>query len=65
MCLFSQQKSNVFSAFKIWKVMVENETYLKVKNLQPDNGGKYVNDDFQRYYDENGIKMKRTVSGNS
>ena len=45
--------------------MVENETYLKVKNLQPDNGGKYVNDDFQRYYDENGIKMKRTVSGNS
>ena len=44
--------------------MVEKEVDLKVKTLQSDNRGKYVNADFQRYCDENGIKMKRIVLGN-
>ena len=44
--------------------MVENETNLKVKTLQLDNGGEYVNAKFQRHCDENGIKMRRTVLGN-
>ena len=61
---FLKHKSDVFGTFKTWKAMVENETDLKVKTLQSDNGGEYVNAEFQRYYDENGIKMRRIVSGN-
>ena len=41
--------------------MVENETKLRIKTLQYDNGGEYIDDDFKRYYDENGIKMKKKV----
>ena len=50
--------------FKTWKVMVENETDLKIQTLQLDNTGKYVNAEFQRYCDENSIKMRRTVPRN-
>ena len=61
---FLKHKSDVFGAFKTWKAMVENETDFKVKTLQLDNGGEYVNSDFQRYCDENGIKMRRKVLKN-
>ena len=40
---FLKHKSDIFGAFKTWKVMVENETDLKVKTLQSDNGGEHVN----------------------
>ena len=36
---------------------------MKIKTLQSDNEGEYVNVEFQRYCDEKGIKM-RTVLGN-
>ena len=45
----------MFGAFKSWKAMVENETDLNVKTLYSDNGGDYVDADFKRYCDENGI----------
>ena len=41
--------------------MVKNEIDLKIKTLQSDNGGRYIDDDFKRYCDENSIKMKKTV----
>ena len=41
--------------------MVENETDLKIKTLQYDNGGEYTDNDFKWYCDENRIKMKKTV----
>jgi len=31
----------VFNTFKNWKVVVENETWLKIKCLKSDNGGQY------------------------
>ena len=61
---FFKHKYNVFGSFKTWKAMVENETDLKIKTLQSDNEGEYVNVKFQRYYDESGIKMRRIVPGN-
>ena len=61
---FLKIKSDVFGAFKTWKAMVKNDTDLKIKTLQSDYGGKYINAEFQRYCDENGIKMRRTVLGN-
>ena len=62
---FLKHKSDIVGAFKTWKAMVENETVLKVKTLQLDNGGAYVNADFQRYCDENNIKIRRKMLGNS
>ena len=44
--------------------MVENEIDLKVKTLQSDNRGEYVNAEFQIYCDKNGIKMRSTMSEN-
>ena len=47
MSLFLKNKSNVFDAFKSWKAMVENEIDLKVKTLQFDNGGEYLDANFK------------------
>ena len=52
-----KHKSDVLGAFKTWKAMVKNETDLKVKTLQSDNGGEYVNAEFQRYCDEYCCRM--------
>jgi 5'-3' exoribonuclease 2 len=35
---FLKDKSKVFSAFKEWKTMIENQTEKKVKKLHTDNG---------------------------
>ena len=43
--------------------MVENETDLKIKTRRSDNRGEYINDDFERYCDDNRIKMMKTVYG--
>ena len=46
---FLKNKSNVFDAFKRWKVVVENETNLNVNTMQSDNGRKYLDVDFKQY----------------
>lgn len=60
---FLKNKSDVFDAFKRWRALVENETDLKIKCLQSDNGGEYLGDDFKRYCAEAGIKMRKTIPG--
>lgn len=48
-------------------MIIDDKTYLKVKYLQSDNGGEYVDDDFKKYCADNailcrnGIKMKKTI----
>ena len=44
---FLKNKSDVFDVFKRWKAMVENETDLKVKTMQSNNGGEYLDADFK------------------
>lgn len=58
---FMKNKSDVFSVFKKWKALVENETNLKVKCLRSDNGGEYIDADFREYCAVNGIKMVKTI----
>jgi len=41
--------------------MVELETGKKIKRLRSDNGGEYVNHDFENFLVESGIKFDRTV----
>ncbi|KAL2486271.1 Integrase catalytic domain-containing protein [Abeliophyllum distichum] len=58
---FLKKKFDVFDTFKRWRVMVENESDLKVKCLHSDNRGEYIDANFQRYYDENEMKMRKII----
>ena len=46
---FLKYKSEAFSAFKEWKIMVENQTEKKVKKLRTDNGMEFCSDQFNSY----------------
>lgn len=53
MVYFLKNKYDFFYAFKRWKALVENEAYLKMKFLHPDNGREYVNDVVKKYCADN------------
>ena len=48
-------KSQVLQAFKHYKAMIENQTGLKIKSLQTDNGREYLSTSFTQFLQENGI----------
>ena len=58
---FLKKKSEVFDTFRKWKVMVENETGLKIKRVRSDNGGEYRDNRFREFCANNGIKMEKTI----
>ena len=39
---FQKEKSEAFEKFKLFKAMVENETYMKIKCLRSDNGEEFT-----------------------
>ena len=55
---FIRQKYDVFSTFKRWKALVENETE-KVEMSQYDNGGEYHSKDFDSYCSYHGIHREK------
>lgn len=59
---FLKNKSDVFNCFRNFKAMVENETNKKIKTLRSDNGGEYVNKEFSKFLEENGIHHQLTVA---
>lgn len=58
---FLKHKSDVFSVFKNWRALVENETGKKLKCLKSDNGGEYCSDEFEAYCAAEGIRRIKTV----
>lgn len=56
-----KNKYEVFNIFKKCKVVVENDTNLKIKCMKLDNGGKYINEELTDHYYENGIRMLKIV----
>lgn len=58
---FLKTKSEVFEKFKSFKVLVENQTGRKIKVLRSDNGGEYINSNFQMFLKDNGIRHQTTV----
>lgn len=58
---FLQKKSEVFNEFLKYKTGAENALGLKLKAIQSDNGGEYVNHKFQEYTSRNGIIHRKTV----
>src|SRR6266511_6137625 len=58
---FLKYKSEAFSAFKEWKILVENQTEKKVKKLHTDNGMEFCSDKFNSYCKSEGIIRHYTV----
>ena len=58
---FLKQKSDVFSAFKSWKIMIEKQTRKQIKYLRIDNGLEFCSDEFNRLCKSEGIMRHLTV----
>ncbi|KAG8485563.1 hypothetical protein CXB51_018918 [Gossypium anomalum] len=58
---FLKQKSDVFSAFKSWKIMIEKQTGKQIKYLRTDNGLEFCSDEFNRLCKSEGIMRHLTV----
>jgi transposase InsO family protein len=52
----TQTKDRIFTIFKDWLAIVENQTDRKLKCLQSDNGGEYKSDEFVQFCRERGIR---------
>ena len=52
---FLRQKSEVFSKFKEFKALVENQTNKKIKVLRTDNGGEFCLREFEQFCKQCGI----------
>ena len=58
---FLKDKSEVFSTFKEWKVMIEDQTEKKVKMLRTNNGKEFYSKKFNAYCKSEGIVRHYTV----
>ncbi|KAK4411836.1 Retrovirus-related Pol polyprotein from transposon TNT 1-94 [Sesamum angolense] len=45
-----------FAKFKLWKAEVENQTGRQIKYLRSENGTEYIDSQFQKFCEENGIQ---------
>lgn len=58
---FLKAKSEVLEVFIKFKTLIENEFNLNIKCIRSDNGKEYVNNKFQAYLDQHGIRHQTTV----
>ena len=55
-------KSETFNAFKRFKVHVEKETYIFIRDLRTDRGGEFTSQEFNTFCDVNGIQRQLTAA---
>ena len=53
-----KKKSEAFNCFQVFKELTENEIDMKINCLRSDNGGYFMSNELNNYYDENGIKRQ-------
>lgn len=58
---FLKQKAETFLMFKKFKVMVETQSGCKIKILRSDGGGEFTSSEFNKFYQDSGIKRQVTV----
>jgi 5'-3' exoribonuclease 2 len=52
---FLRNKYEVFSKFKEFKSLVENQIDKKIKVMRTNNGGEFCGNDFENFYKQCGI----------
>lgn len=55
---FMRQRSEVFSIFKKFKNMVEKQSGYYIKTLRSDRGKEYNSKEFDKFCEDEGVKMK-------
>ena len=58
---FLKKKSKAFQHFKIVKKLAESESGEKLKCFRTNRGGEFNSEEFENFYDENGIKRQLTA----
>jgi transposase InsO family protein len=58
---FLNHKSDLLTAFKQYKALVENQSHKRIKVLRTDNGGEYISHQMQSFLKENGIEWQPTA----
>ena len=58
---FLRNKSEVFSKFKVFKALVENQSENKIKVLRTDNGGEFCGNEFKDFCKKCGIARKNNT----
>eukprot|EP00253_Pinus_taeda_P025873 PITA_25873 len=56
-----KRKSDVFSVFKQFRALVENNTGRTIKCLRTDNGGEFTSKEFDSYCKDAGIETHKTT----
>ena len=59
---FKNEKSDTFSKFQEFKMMIEEEVGVKICCLRSDNGGEYTSDEFNQYLHEYRIRRQFTCA---
>ncbi|XP_049369600.1 uncharacterized protein LOC125834501 [Solanum verrucosum] len=59
---FMEEKSEVFSTFKSFKVRVENEAGKTIKAFRTDRGGEYCSKEFEVLCTDHGIRRELTAA---
>jgi len=60
---FQNQKNEVFSTFKKWKILIENQTGKRIHRLCIDNGLEFCERDFKLFRENEGIARHHTAVG--
>lgn len=58
---FLKTKDQAFEKFVKWKLLVENQTGLKVKKLRTDNGLEFCNKEFDKFCSYNGTGRHKAI----
>jgi transposase InsO family protein len=56
-----EKKSDVFTKFKKFKTLVENQSGFSVKKLRTDGGGEYTSHEFAKFCEDEGIEHEVTA----
>lgn len=59
-----KHKDEAFGVFHAFHAMIKNQFSSKVRVLKSDNGGEYVNQDFQAYFQLNGLLHETSCAQN-
>lgn len=61
-CIYLNGKMEVFGVFQSFHVMIQTQFSAKIKALRTDNGGEYVNTNFQAYFRRHGLIHETSCS---